>query len=323
MSNIQEIAKIAGVSSATVSRVINQSGYVSETTRKKVEAAIQQLDYVPNNQAVFLKKGKTKTLGILATSITDTIMVFVNNFTLAAQKKGYTIILYLTEENKQKELNALEMLRRKQIDGIFLLLRSNDWPTIESYTKYGPIVAWERIESDTIPSIFIDQYHGYLLGLEYLYSTGCRNIVNLYSNMERLNTRSRIKAYEHFCQKHGLRPHAPEKFDGLNSVEDGERMAHWWQKQDVRPDGFMTSSDILAAGLVTEARRLGFSVPNNFSVIGFDNIETSYLLDITTIDYSIPKQAENAFKLIYQKLTGQLLPLQDLDFTLITRKTTK
>ena len=85
----------------------------------------------------------------------------------------------------------------------------------------------------------------------------------------------------------------------------------------------MTSSDAVAAGLVSQAKRLGFSVPEDFSVIGFDNIEISHLLDITTIDYSIHKQAENAFKMINNDLTLQKLTPEELAFTLIVRKTTK
>lgn len=323
MTNMKDIAKIAGVSSATVSRVINNNGYVSHITRQKVESAVEKLDYVPNSQAVSLKKGATKTIGIIVPNITETITVLVKNFTLAAQKKGYTVILYLTENDPKKELNALELMRSKQLDGVFLIIRSNDWSTIESYTKYGPIVTWQRVKSSHISSVFIDQYDGYLLGLEYLYAKGCRNIINLYSDVRRLNTKSRIKAYEYFCKKYDLTPHSPEQFNDINSIQDGERIAHWLYEQKNKPDAFMTSSDAVAAGLVSQAQRLGFSLPEDFSVIGFDNIEISHLLDITTIDYSIYKQAENAFKMINNDLSLQKLTPEELAFTLIVRKTTK
>lgn len=323
MSNMKDIAKIAGVSSATVSRVINNNGYVSHDTRQKVESAINKLDYVPNSQAISLKKGATKTIGIITPSITETITVLVKNFTLAAQKEGYTVILYLTEDDPKKELSALELMRSKQLDGIFLIIRSNDWSTIESYTKYGPIVTWQRVNSPVISTVFIDQYEGYLLGLEYLYAKGCRNIINLYSDIRRLNTKSRVKAYEHFCKKYDLIPHGPELFNDLNSIQDGERIARWLTTQTSTPDAFMTSCDAVAAGLVSQAKRLGYSLPNDFSVIGFDNIEISHLLDITTIDYSIHKQAENAFKLINNTLTVNKLKPEELSFKLIIRDTTR
>jgi len=323
LSNMLDIAKIAGVSSATVSRVINNNGYVSCATRQKVERAVVQLDYVPNSNAISLKKGATKTIGIITPNITETITVLVKNFTLAAQKEGYTVILYLTEDDSLKELRALELLRNKHLDGIFLLIRSNSWETIESYTKYGPIVTWQRVISPFISTVFIDQYEGYLLGLEYLYAKGCRNFINLYSDIRRLNTKSRIKAYEYFCEKYNLIPHSPELFNDLNSIQDGERVAQWLTKQTSLPDAFMTSCDAVAAGLVSEAKRLGYSLPKDFSIIGFDNIEISHLLDITTIDYSINKQAENAFKMINNKLTVNKLIPEKLNFTLIIRETTK
>lgn len=102
MANINEIAKIAGVSSATVSRVINRNGYVSDDTRAKVEAVIKKLDYVPNRNAVFLKTGTTKMLGIIAPDFSDSLTVFLRSFTLAAQKEGYNVTLFITGGDKQK-----------------------------------------------------------------------------------------------------------------------------------------------------------------------------------------------------------------------------
>lgn len=323
VANIKDIAKAAGVSSATVSRVINQNGYVSEETRKKVELVIQQLDYVPNLNAVYLKKGATKTLGIVAPYFSDSLTVFLRGFTLSAQKEGYNVTLFMTGDDKQKELDAFEMLRRKQLDGLLLLIRLNDWKQLEPFTKYGPIVTWQRVESDHIPSVFMNHYDGYMLGLEHLYATGCRNIVNLYGSTSGLNTKSRMKAYLDFCEKYQLNPNLQPQFKGLNSSEDGEKVAHWWKEQSTKPDGFATSSDAVAAGLITEAKRLGVRVPDAFSVVGFDNIEIARLLDITTIDYPIEKQAQNAFTLIFNQLTHRENPLIPLDFHLIKRHTTK
>lgn len=322
LSNMQDIAKKAGVSSATVSRVINQSGYVSSATRKKIEAAIQQMDYVPNSQAVSLKTGSSKTLGIVAPNFSDTMMILVRSFTLAAQQEGYTVTFYITDQDKQKELDVLEMLRGKRLDGIFLLIRLNDWSAIEPYTKYGPIVTWQRVDSDHIASVYMDQYHAYTLGLEHLYASGCRSIVNLYSNIQGLNTKSRIKAYEDFCKRYRLPAHSADLFMGLNTSKDGERVAQWWLEQSVKPDAFMTSTDSVAAGLVTQAQRLGCHLPEDFSVIGFDNIEISRLLDISTIDYPVAKQAKNAFALIYHQLTQREVHVEPLAFQLIPRKTT-
>lgn len=202
------------------------------------------------------------------------------------------------------------------------MIRLNDWSVIEPYTKYGPIVTWQRVDSDHIASVYMDQYHAYTLGLEHLYASGCRSFVNLYSNIQGLNTKSRIKAYEDFCKRYRLPAHPADLFMGLNTSTNGERVAQRWLEQSVKPDAFMTSTDSVAAGLVTQAQRLGCHLPEDFSVIGFDNIEISRLLDISTIDYPVAKQAKNAFALIYHQLTQREVHVEPLAFQLIPRKTT-
>ncbi|MBC8930899.1 substrate-binding domain-containing protein, partial [Listeria monocytogenes] len=104
--------------------------------------------------------------------------------------------------------------------------------------------------------------------------------------------------------------------------QDGEKIAHWFAETEHKPDAFLTPNDYFAAGLLTEARRLGYSVPEDFAICGFDNMEIAHLLDITTIHYPVNLQAENAFTLIMNQLFGSNLPLLDLDFHLVERKTT-
>lgn len=279
---------------------------------------------MPNRNAVFLKTGATKMLGIIAPNFSDSLTVFLRSFTIAAQKEGYNVTLFITGEDTQKELDAFEMLRHKQLDGLVILIRLNDWEVLEPFAKYGPVIAWQRVNpGHTIPSVFMNQYEGYRLGLEHLYATGCRNIVNLYGSTRGLNTKSRMKAYADFCQKYQLDPRPQQQFNGLNSSKDGEAMIEWYRQQTVKPDGFATSSDPLAAGLMAEARRQGYQIPEEFSIMGFDNIEISHLLDITTIDYPIAKQAVNAFTLIFNQLMYKDIPLLPLEFNLIERKSTK
>lgn len=323
MANIQDIAHLAKVSSATVSRVINKNGYVSKETKKIVDQAIKELDYVPNSQAVSLKKGSTKTIGIVSTDFFDTATFLLRSFTLEAQKEGYSVTIFITNQNKQKELDALEMLQRKQLDGIFLLYRTNEWDVIEQYAKYGPIVTLNRVESPVIPSVYIDQYQGYLLGLEHLYQSGCRKIINLYSNEFGLNTRTRMRAFEEFTNKYELTSHNPKLFINLSGTKDGAKAARWFHQQSDKPDAFMCASDSVAAGFVAEAMHLGYVAGKDYSIIGFDNIFLSEMLDITTIDYPVDLQAVNAFRLIYQRLTKKEQPLQPLGFNLIQRGSTK
>jgi DNA-binding LacI/PurR family transcriptional regulator len=320
MANIKDIARLAGVSASTVSRVINQSGYVNENTRITIEKIMKQLDYVPNRNAVSLKTGRTGFLGIVAPYFNDSMNLLLSHFTMAAQKNGYNISLFMTLNDKNKEIQAFEMLRRKQIDAVLLLIRLNDWSVIEQYAKYGPVVTWQRLDSKIIHSVYMNQYDGYTLALEHLYKTGKRKIVNLYGSMKGLNTRSRIKAYEDFCARYDI--YYDKNFHGLSTVKDGEKIAEWWLKQKEKPDAFATLNDSVAAGLFTKAKEYGIDIPGDFSITGFDNIEISRLLKLTTIHYPIDLQARNAFIIIDNLLNNKNTSLFPLSFHLVERKST-
>jgi len=266
----------------------------------------------------------TKLIGIISLSFNDSLGLFVRGFTMYAQEHGFNIALFITNGEKERELEALEMLRRKQLDALVCMIRVNEWSVIEHYTKYGPIVTWQRVNIEAIPSVFMDQYQGYTLALEHLYARGYRKIVNVYGSMRGLNTKERIRAYHDFCEKYDLDAEAFPHFYDLNSIAAGEQIAHWWAERAPtdRPDAFACSTDYLAAGLLTEARRLGVSVPSDFAVVGFDNTEISHLLDLTTIHYPIDKQAENAFIMIRNALEGLDETIHHLEFKLVERVTT-
>ncbi|MDO3410326.1 LacI family DNA-binding transcriptional regulator [Saccharibacillus sp. CPCC 101409] len=322
MTNIKEIAARAGVSPSTVSRVLNGNGYVSEDKKRRVLAASEELDYAPNLNAVSLKRGATRRIGLVAPMFDESVQRFTGGFVRAAQAGGYSVTLFITGMDRVREREALEALRHKQVDALALVIFANDLSLIESYAKYGPIVAWQRVVAEHIPSVFMNQYDGYMLGLEHLYSRGYRRICNVYGSTSRLNTVSRMDAYRDFCAAHGLDEHELEHFYEISTIEDGERIARLWTESPRRPDAFIAANDYSAAGLVAEARRLGLSVPGDFAVCGFDNLEFARLLDLTTIHYPVDLQAGNAFAIIRGRIEDIELPLRPLQFHLVQRATT-
>lgn len=321
MTNIREIARLAGVSTATVSRVLNNHPYVNEEKRRKVLELIDRLDYVPNSSATSLKKGMTRIVGVVSSLYTASSTSFIQAFSLIAQRHGFNIMIFLTDQDPGKEKVALEMLRSKQLDALVCLHRANEWNFIESYAKYGPIVTWQRLVSDRIPSVFMDQYEGYRLGLEHLHARGFRRILNVYSSRG-LNTPQRMRAYADFAAAHELGGSGHPDFHGKMSLEDGEELAHWWIDQSDPPDAIACSNDDVAAGLLTELRRRGVSVPGEVGILGFDNNNLARLLDLSTVHYPSDKQAENAFSILLDRL-GQPAPKPHaLAFELIARQST-
>ena len=129
-----------------------------------------------------------------------------------------------------------------------------------------------------------------------------------------------MKAYEDFCLRYNISFN--KNFQNIATVKDGENMAKWWLEQEEKPDAFATLSDSVAAGLFTKAKEYGLDIPDDFSVIGFDDIEISRLLSLTTIHYPIDLQAKNAFIIIDNMLNNKNTPLFPLSFHLVERKST-
>lgn len=322
MANIQDIARLAGVSTATVSRVLNSKKNVNDTTRKRVLEIMKQLDYVPNANAISLKKGETHLIGIITIAFSPIIVNFVRAFTMIAEKNGFTISLFITNGQPERELIALEMLKRKQLDALVCLIRSNEWNVIESYTHYGPIVTWQRLHSEKLPSVFMDQFQAYWNGLEHLYNKGYRKILSIYPMSVGLNTKERFRAHTKFFKQYGLAETNFPHFEDKISVHEGEEIAEWWMQQQDRPDAIFCANDEVASGITTVLHRSGVSVPGDLGVMGFDNSILAHLLDLTTIHYPIDQQAENAFIILQNQLIKSNCNLHSLEYQLIERSST-
>ncbi len=181
MSNLDQIAKLAGFSKATVSRVLNKSPHVSRETRSKILKIMQELDYVPNRNAISLSKGQTLQIGIITSTINEIVLAFLNSFVEVAGQYEFQTIIYTSGEDKKKELQAFEDLKRKRIDALVIISCVNDTDLLSTYCKYGPIVSWQRMDHTDIRSVAMDQYEGYMLALKHLIQKGYTRIANAFT----------------------------------------------------------------------------------------------------------------------------------------------
>ncbi|WP_086312953.1 hypothetical protein A5821_000524 [Enterococcus sp. 7F3_DIV0205] len=321
MTTIIDVAKKAQVSKSTVSRVISGNGYVSQESRKKVLDAMEALSYSPNLIARNLQSGETKTIGFLAHGFIDPLGIFLQSFISIAKKYNYYVTLYFTDGDKKKEIDALNQMKYKQLDGMFILTRANKWEVIEPYSIYGPIATWHRIDSERIYSSYVDHYSGYFRSLEYLYQRGYRSIGHVLGNFENLNTKARLKAIDDFHKEKNMPVKNEWIFHDKARLDNGRTIAQLWHKMSTKTDAMAFYTDSVAAGFISELQSLGYSVPEDVAVIGFDNSEISRLMHITTVDYSIKLQAENSFIYIHNQLNKEIIPEQAMSVQLIERNT--
>ena len=321
MTTIIDVAKQANVSKSTVSRVISGNGYVSQESRKKVLEAMEALSYSPNLIARNLQSGETKTIGFLAQGFFDPLGIFLQSFISIAKKYNYYVTLYFTDGDKKKEIDALNQMKYKQIDGVFILTRANKWDLIEPYSIYGPISTWHRIDSERIYSSYIDHYSGYYRSLDYLYQRGYRSIGHVLGNFENLNTKARLRAIDDFHQAKQIPINDEWIFQDKSRINNGRTIAQLWHKMTSKTDAMAFYTDSVAAEFISELQLLGYSVPEDVAVIGFDNSEISRLMHITTVDYSIKRQAENSFIYLHNQLNKATIPEQEISVQLIERQT--
>lgn len=321
MTTIIDVAKRAQVSKSTVSRVISGNGYVSKESRQKVLEAMETLSYSPNLLARNLQSGATKTIGFLAQGYFDLLGTALESFISIAKEYNYYVTLYFTDGDKKKEIDALNQMKYKQLDGLFILTRANQWEVIEPYSVYGPIATWHRLDSERIYSSYVDHYSGYYHSLEYLFNRGYQEIGHVLGNPENLNTKARFKAIDDFENAMGLAKRKEWLFSAPSHQGDGRRIAKHWAGLKRKPTAIAFYTDSVAGEFISELQLLGYSVPEDVAVIGFDNSETSELMHITTVDYSIKQQAENSFIYIYNQLHKESIPKKKITVRLIERNT--
>jgi DNA-binding LacI/PurR family transcriptional regulator len=322
MSTLDEIAKLSGFSKATVSRVLNDSPHVSKETREKILAIMKETDYVPNRNAISLSKGQTQQIGMITLDLNELILCFMNSFVEISGHYGYQTIIYTTGGDKQKELQAFEDLKQKRVDALLILTAVNDKHVITSYCKYGPIVSWQRMDHPEIPSVAMNQYDGYALALEHLIERGYKRIANAFGRPSSINTQSRRLAYEQIMTKYNLPVIEKWYYSTIYGIQDGEQLVKTFMGQPEPPDAILCANDLVAVGVLSEARRQKLDVPRDLAIVGFDNSKLSQTLGITTIQNPIAGQAENAFLLLAPALLGLDMELQPLSFQLIERETT-
>ncbi|PFN82321.1 LacI family transcriptional regulator [Bacillus sp. AFS076308] len=320
MTNIRDLAKMAGVSVTTVSRVLNNHPYVSEEKREKVLAAIKESNYQPNINAVHLSMGKTFLIGVVVPFIDHPYFSrLIKGIAAEALRHNYKLVLFQTNYDEDKELEALQMLKQKQIDGLIICSRISSWPIIEEYLSYGPITLCEDTRGREVPSTFVDHYQGFMTALEYLYEKGHRKIGYCIYRSSGTNSKNRALAYQHFIEKYQLSYNPEYIISHCLHFEDGEKVVDKVEQMANPPSALLVTSDEVAAGVVTSAHNRNISIPNDLAIIGFNNQPIAQMMHITTIQIPL---MEIGKKLFLQGIFQSDEPFyQEVPVTLIKRET--
>jgi len=322
MANIKDVAKLAGVGIGTVSRVINNNGSVKPSTRSRVEWAIKQLNYTPNEVARNFKKQTTKLVGLMVPTIFhpyfSELAYYVEN---ELYKYNYKLLICNSEAQKEKELQYVEMLKMNQVAGIIVISYNDFYSNMDIDF---PIVTIDRYISGKIPHVTADNYKGGLLATKALIKGGCKNIAYVGGGSTiQTSVSLRKKAFIDVAKQNNVKYHVLEEVLNLN--QEHKLIKKLFEKYpDV--DGVFTSTDYFAAELIKEAKNLGIHVPSDLQVIGFDGIQKNDLFHplLSTIKQPVEEIARVSVKILLDIIMNKKVPKETvLDVQYLDRETTK
>ncbi|WP_226003211.1 LacI family DNA-binding transcriptional regulator [Paenibacillus sp. BJ-4] len=318
MPSIKDVANLAGVAVGTVSRVINNSGSVKPDTRKKVEKAIQELNYFPNEVARNFKMRKSKMVALLLPSIWhpffSELAYYIED---ELDREGFKLMLCNSGGKPEKELYYLDMLRQNKVAGI-VGITYNDIEN--SVSNDIPILSIDRHFNKKITCVTSDNYEGGRLALRELVKAGAErpafmgSITSVFSE-----TMNRRKGFIDEAEKLGVDYVVYEKPDPI--VDDDAYFGEFLYKhQDV--DGIFAITDMLAAKYIERVGRQGIRVPEDVKVIGYDGIQDhSYFHPVlSTIRQPVEEMARTTIRLLYQKIEGKTLDQQVYRLPVIFRQ---
>ena len=312
VAKLTDVAKLAGVSPTTVSRVINKKGYLSEKTIQKVNDAMRELGYKPNNLARSLQGKSAKLIGLIFPNIRHVFYAeLIDKLEHELFKKGYKTIICNSEHDSEKEREYIEMLEANQVDGI---ISGSHNLGIEDYNRVtAPIISFDRNLSPDIPVVSSDNYGGGVLAAQTLVKTGAKDIIMITGN-DNSNSPTGLR-HAGFAS---ILPDAPI----INVSSDFSPVRKEMEIKNIltqqKPDAIFASDDLTAILIINIAKELGISVPDQLKVIGYDGtyfIE-NYYPQLTTVKQPLEEIAFLCVELLLQKIegkkvatTGYFLPL--------------
>lgn len=323
MANIRDVAKEANLSVATVSRYLNQKGYVSETSKNSIEQAIETLNYTPNAVARSLSTRQSHYIGLI---VPDIMNPFFPELARAVEDialtYGYTVILCNSDENAEKEQHYIESLKKKYIAGFIIATSSLDASHYENLDL--PIVALDRMMHTSTPTVSSNNKEGAYLGTTHLIEQGCQHIACLRGPKGVGPADDRLAGFLEAVKGKSIQTtiiDCPFQF-GV-----AEQTTTKILQEFPTIDGIFASSDVSAAGSLKTAYALGINVPEQLQIVGFDNINLSEMMTpgLTTVAQDVYKMGAVSTRILIKMIEG--LPIEhkniEIPVTLIKRGTTR
>lgn len=308
--NIRHIAKQAGVSVATVSRVLNHPENVAPKTREKIEKIIAETEYTPNWFARGLNFNKTGTIGLMIPHILNSVhMEIAKGVEDVAHQKEYIALMCNVENDAAKEKRYLDQLIKRRVDGIIFIcssLEAEDFQLVQEQ-KIPVVLIGEHKNNPGLHMVSIDCQQASKKAIKHLLDSGHEKIAMLYGTDPRVENEYKIAGYKKALKEADL-PFARDYLREVeNSIEGGYLGAKKLAEMKEPPRAIFASSDYIAFGAMDALRDKGLSIPEDMAVMGFDNVRMSNLVEpkLTTVEVPFHKMGVYGARLLFDIIEGE------------------
>ncbi|PWJ95993.1 LacI family transcriptional regulator [Oceanotoga teriensis] len=329
MSKIQDVANLAGVSVATVSRVLNNSPKVSAKTRLNVINAVKELNYEPNLLGRNLRRSETKMILVLLQNISNPFYSkVIKGMEDYGHKNNYNVMFCNTDSNIEREKKYLDLLKNKLVDGVIFMAPEIDIYTMNTIGKNYPLIqCCEYLENSQISRVSIDNEKAAFEAVEYLIKNGHKKIGLINSKKPHQSSKDREKGYRRALYENNIQIDESliryESYGfkgGINAIKS-------FVDEKKVPDALFTVSDIIAIGAIKALKSFNFNVPDDISIIGFDNLSISSMYDpiLSTVSQPRYELGNKAMELIIEIIKNKKNIIKNvvLNHQLLIRESTK
>jgi LacI family transcriptional regulator len=330
VATIKDVAKKANVGVGTVSRVINNHPSVSDEIRKRVLLAIEELNYKPNAIARSLKIKSTKTIGVIIPDISSAFYPeIVRGIEDVAKDYNYNIILLNTDLKRDKEKEALNMLKEKKADGILFISNTINKNLKKEFKNTGiPIVLISTKDVDNeFHSVTIDNELASYSAVKYLINLGHKRIAMISGEKNDPNAGiPRLEGYKRALKESGIEADENLIFYGNYKFKSGYDAMQKILKLKDKPTAIFAASDTMAVGAASCAMQRGFNIPDDFSLVGFDGVELAeyFYPPITTVKQPRYEMGTKGMEILIKLMKGEEAPKNMvLSYEIVERKSCK
>lgn len=306
--NVRSIAQAAGVSVATVSRVLNNSPAVSETLRERVLAVVEQKNYIPNAGARSLSTRRQEVIGVIFPQemYSEFFPELIKGLEKAARQYGSNILLAGTD-GKQKTVQKIARSLYGKVDGLIFAIPETDDNVLDRVTSRVPNVWVNHLKEDgSGMAIVTDNFHATHVMIDHLYEQGARHIAFINGPQEHYEARERQRGVIHALHRHGLEPAMllPGDFTEQGGYLAGQTILRSGQTVDA----IFAANDVMALGCAFAMNQAGLFAPKDFLLAGFDCIPLSGFVTprLTSMKVDVRQMGERAIHLLMEKISGSI-----------------